>query len=164
MTLDLNDTTRELLACLCEALDTAERPSCACYATIGPPVVGLCCECETGATGETTVHVEQVYDADPETLQQVTRIHPCRRSTTAADITLVVTRCYPMLDEQGNMPSEDVQNAAATSMHDDLAVVWKALTCGCSDVRLTVRNISVDAMPDAGCSILAARVTAEVRL
>jgi hypothetical protein len=29
---------------------------------------------------------------------------------------------------------------------------------------LTVRNVAVDAMPDAGCAVLVARLTAEVRL
>jgi hypothetical protein len=148
-------------------LTAAEKPVCACYATIGPPVVGLCCACETDApttTGEATVHVEQIYDADPNTLEQISRIHPCNRSVVAADLTIVVTRCYPMVDEGGNMPPTDDQDEAALSMHDDLTTVWQALTCGCSDVRLTVRNVAVDAMPDAGCAVLVARLTAEVRL
>lgn len=161
---DLDTTARALLSCLCEALEDAERPVCACYATIGPPVVGLCCECSTGTTGEATVHVEQVYDADPNDLTQVNRVHPCNRSTTAADLTLVVTRCYPTLDESRNMPPTEDQDEAALSMHDDITTVWKALTCGCFTGRLTVRNVSVDAMPDAGCAVLAARVTVEVRI
>ncbi len=171
MASDLDTTARALLGCVCDALETAERPVCACYATVGPPVVGMCCSCgtdgysgESSTTGEATIHVEQIYDADPNTLTQVARIHPCSRSTTAVDLTIIVTRCYPTLDESGNMPPTDDQDEAALAMHDDLDTVWKALTCGCSDVRLTIRNLSVDAMPDAGCAVLAARVTAEVRI
>lgn len=166
MATDLDTTAQQLLACVCEALaaEDVDRPVCSCYKTIGPPVIGLCCECSSGTTGEATIHVEQVYDCDSETLEQVTRVHPCRRGTTAADMTIVVTRCYPTIDEQGQMPDTDDQDVAATSMHDDIGVVFKALTCGCADIRLTVRNIAVDAPPDAGCAVLVARVTAEVKL
>lgn len=163
-------TARALLACICTRLEQDQRPVCSCFATVGPPVVALCCECEKqtpGAeftpTGDATIHFERIYDADPSTLEQVTRIHPCKRSTTVADFSIVVTRCYPTLNEDGEMPDHEDQDEAATEMHADVSAVFAALTCGCNGAALIVREIAVDAMPEAGCAILAARVSVEVR-
>lgn len=167
---DLDTTTRALLACVCDALADEGRPTCQCYATVGDPVIGLCCSCEgdgysaDAPTGEVTVHLEQIYDVDPATLQQVTPIRPCRKTTTAADITLVVTRCYPTVDEFGNMPDPDAADAAATLLHDDVTTVWNALTCGCFDGRMIVTQVAVGAPPEGGCAVLIARVTVEVKL
>lgn len=167
---DIDTTARALLACICDKLTDVERPACACFATIGPPVVGLCCTCDTDTysgtttTGDLTIHVERLYDADPATLDQTPRVHPCRRGFTVADFSIVLTRCYPMVDEQGQMPDTDAQDEAATTMHLDLADVYAALTCGCNDYPTIIREIAVDSMPEAGCSALAARVTVEVKV
>lgn len=163
MSLDLDGTARKLLSCICDALADAERPVCSCYATIGPPVIGAnCCECEKGSTGEATVHFEQMYDADPSSLQQVNRIHPCRQSTLAADLTVVVTRCYPTLDESGQFPDTHVVDEVTGEMHADVSTVYQALVC-CVETRMLIRSVAVDSMPEAGCSALAARVTVEVK-
>lgn len=172
MTADLDTTVRGLLSCVCDALTAADSPVCACYATVGSPNAVLCCECadddsyggDGSVSGEATANLVQVYDADPNDLSQVNRVHPCSRSTTAADIALVVTRCYPMVNEAGEMPDTESQDLAALSMHADVETVWKALTCGCNDSRLIVRNVAVNAPPDGGCAILGALVTVEVRI
>lgn len=172
MAADLDTTVRAILDCVCDALTEAGTPVCSCYATVGPPNAVLCCECgqddsysgDGTVSGEATVNVVQVYDADPNDLTQIDRIHPCNRSTTAADIALVVTRCYPMVDEDGNMPDTDAQDEAATGMHADVETVWKALTCGCFGSRLIVRNVAVNAPPQGGCALLGALVTVEVRI
>jgi hypothetical protein len=151
MATDSDTTARAILECVCEA-------------TVGPPVVALCCECDTNTTGDLTIHFERLYDADPSTLEQVSRVHPCRNSTMVADFSLVLTRCYPMLDEQGNMPDSDTQDIAATDMHADIQTVFKALTCGCVESSFILGEIAVDAMPDSGCMVLAVRVSTEVSM
>lgn len=169
---DIDTTARNLLDCVCDRLaiknEEINRPVCKCYATIGPPIVVLCCECEVEdseqkATGEATIHFERLYDADPTTLEQVSRVHPCKRSTTVADFTIVVTRCYPMINEAGEMPDSEDQDAAATDMHSDISDVFAALTCGCNGYPLIVQEIAVDSMPEAGCAVLSARISVEVK-
>lgn len=163
MAKSIDTSARELLQCVCQRLTDQERPACACFATVGPPVIALCCECEEDTSGELTIHLERLYDADPETLAQVTtRVHPCRRSVTAADLTIILTRCYPMVDENGEMPESAEQDSAATLLHNDVSDVYAALICGCSDIRLVVQEVAVDSMPEAGCAVLAARVSVEV--
>lgn len=161
---DIDTTARLLISCVCDALEEAQRPACQCYATVGPPVVALCCECSTDTSGDLTVHFERLYDADPATLEQVSRIHSCRQSTMVADFSIILTRCFPMLSETGEMPDADAQDVAALDMHTDVGTVFRALTCGFVETPLIVREIAVDSMPDAGCMVLAARVSTVVSL
>lgn len=122
----------------------------------------MCCECPSGATGDATVHFRSLYPAERDTLQPARIFSTCKRpGFLAADFTIVVTRCYPTIDESGNMPDPTEQDDAATLMHADVATVFKALRC-CTDMRMIIRSIDVDAMPEAGCAALAARVTVEV--
>lgn len=173
---NIDTTARAILACVCEALanneaesDEDKNPVCACYATIGPPIVGgNCCECDiedsdVKGVGEATIHFERLYDADPNTFEQVPRIHPCKRGFTVADFSINVTRCYPMFNEDGSTPDIEDQDGAATDMHADVQTVYKALTCGCTDYSLVVQEVAVGAMPEAGCSVLGARITVEVK-
>lgn len=162
----LDLTARTLLACVGEALEDAQRPVCASYATVGPPVIGPmnCCECGGGQTGEATINFERLYDANPETLQQVTPVHPCKRTVTVADFSIVLTRCYPRIDESGQMPSPDEVDEASALLHEDVRDIYAALTCTCSGYRLIVQEVAVNAMPEAGCSVIASRVSVEVDL
>lgn len=165
-------TADTLLACVCEALTEANMPVCDCYTTTGPPVIGpLCCECETDpdtpegvtASGEAIVYFEQMYPAEPDTLQPVSRVGPCKRGTTAADYTVIVTHCYPTIDENGEQPPAEDVAAATAEVHAMVKTLWKALGCGCIAARLIVRNVAVDRPPESGCSVIAARVTIEVK-
>jgi hypothetical protein len=174
---DVDTTARLLLACITDKLTAEERPVCRSYPTVGPPVIAFttCCECqvevpdpaypgetmEVDASGEATIHLEQMYDADSN-LEQINPIHACRRTTVAADMTIIVTRCYPRIDENGEMPDPDEVDEAALALHEDVKTIWRALTCPCNELRLRVRGVAVDAPPDAGCSVIAARVTVEV--
>jgi hypothetical protein len=151
-----------ILACVCDALSEADRPPCSCHPTIGPPVIGLCCECdEEGSTGDLTISFEDRYPAAPDTLQRVQRVYPCRRGTEAVDLLLVLTRCFPRVDDSGNMPTENELKEASDDLHDDADVIWRAINC-CPGIRLMWRGLAVDSMPEAGCSAIAARITVEV--
>lgn len=164
---DVDTPARALLACVCEALEVDGRPVCTCHATVGPPVIGMCCNCADAGTGMTpesaTVHFRSLFPANRDTLEPVRQFSACKKpGFLAADFTIVVTRCYPTLDESGEMPDPAEQDGAATLMHADVDTVFRALRC-CADVgRLIVRSVDVDAQPEAGCAVLAARVTVEV--
>lgn len=156
------DTTtlmNNLVGCVVEALDQVDRPVCDHGLTIGPPVIGLeqCCTCDT-ASGQVTANLERWYPADGVTFEQVTRTEPCRPGPVAADLTLVVTRCYPRVDDTGHMPELVDTTGAAEDLNTDMGAVWQALLC--CGTKLVIRESAVDADPDGGCSAFAVRVTA----
>lgn len=164
MVADIASLAQELLDCVCATFNDAGRPACDCYPTIGPPLVGPCCACEDPAvTGNITINFETMYPADSQTLERVARIYPCRMGTVAADFTVVLTRCYPTVRQEGTeivLPSVDEQRLAAEDLHTDVNLMWQALTC-CPGVRMRWRDLAVDTDPEGGCSMLAARFTVE---
>lgn len=162
MAADLTTTSTTLLDCVCDALATAGRPVCSCYATIGAPIIANCCECATDTTGEAVISFERMYEADPQTLLQVDRVRPCKGGIKVAEFNLFVSRCYPTLDEQGNLPTPEEQDEAALNLNTDVEIVWHALTCCGHDSPLRVIEIVVDSDPEGGCSALSARVAVEV--
>lgn len=154
----LNDHIDTILACICEALETAGRPTCSCYQTVGTPIWRPCCKCGTGnGTGELTASLVDMYPVDGNTLQPVIRVEPCRRGAWGADIMLQLTRCYPMINGQ-TLPKPDDIEQKANELNDDAETMRRAIAC-CSDVRIAWRGISVEADPAGGCSFLTARIT-----
>lgn len=168
MASDLSTTMDALVACVCAALEDIDRAACKCGLTVGPPSPGPAGCCTTcGANnlgGQVTGFLERVYPADQTRagIDQVTRLENCNSGATAADITLVVLRCYPSLDSQGNMPSLDKTTPYAHDLNTDMRAVWNALKCCGSD--LVIRESAVDADPEGGCSAFAIRVTTLVNM
>lgn len=165
---DLSTALQSLIDCVCAALSDAERGVCACGMTVGPPAIGpgQCCDCDCGdgcgTGGQVSGNLERVYPADGPLLQPDTRLENCRPSVTAADFTIVVTRCYPTVDEQGNMPDLETTSEFSDNLHTDLGLVWNALKCCGSPI--VFRESAVDSDPDGGCSAFAVRVTVPVTL
>lgn len=166
MAADLTTTMDDLVECVRVALEGIDRPVCDSGTTVGPPVVGLaqCCDCGCAdcGSGQVSAFLERVFPADGDTLQQATRVENCRPGVTAADITVVVTRCYPRIDETGNMPNLETTSTAADELNIDVATVWQALKC-CGP-KIVFRESAVDSDPDGGCSAFAVRVTVPVSL
>jgi hypothetical protein len=158
---DIQAAIDTLLACVCDALAEHGRPVCRCGVTVGPPPIGPgeCCACDTGPGGQASAHLERFYPAD--NLARVSRIETCRSGGVAADISLVVTRCYPTLDEQGNVPSVEDTAVYAAELHDDMQIAWNAVRC-CSGLKLLIRDMALDSSPQAGCAVFALRVTVDV--
>lgn len=157
----LNITQDALLTCVCDGLATAGRPVCDCYSVVGDPMVAICCECDTGVSGEATIHFNELYEVDQNTFEEIVRVRPCRGGTLAADFTVNVSRCYPTIQEDGSFPSPEDQEAAAKELNEDVATIYRALSC-CTGLRLAVRGVSVESSPQAGCALLTALVTVEV--
>lgn len=153
---------RAVLDCACDAFVTAQKPLCGCYATVGVPVVASCCECEAGATGHAILQVEQIYEVDQNLDPVTSRIVSCRKGARAVDLTIWITRCYPTIDESGELDNDAV-DVAASDVHDDMDILYRAFTC-CYEGRLKIRRVAIDSDPAAGCSLIVGQVTVEVPL
>lgn len=165
MVASLTTTMDALVECVCDALEAADRAACACGLTVGPPMLGpgQCCECSDTPGGQVSVSLERVYPADQtrDGIEQVGRLENCRSGGTAADITVVVARCYPTIDEVGGLDLADT-TTAAHDLNTDMTVVWEALKC-CGP-NLVIRESAVDADPEGGCSAFAIRVSTLVNM
>lgn len=161
---DLTTVMDSLTECVCAALESIDRPTCHCGLTIGVPAqgVGACCECDDTAGGNVASFLERVYPADPTTWEQTSPQYPCRDNVTAADISVTVIRCYPSLDEQGNMPGLDVTTDYAHNLNTDMSAVWTALKC--CGTKLVIRDSAVESDPEGGCSGFVIRVSVLVNM
>ena len=160
------EAAERLLDCVCDALSTIDRPVCKCYQTMGTPVVGRCCECEdtdVEGSGELSIHFRRLFDADPSTLLEVQRVRPCKGGTVAAQYRLVLARCFPTLDEDGELPDPEDLITAAEEQHLDVDAMWQALAC-CTGLDLRIDSITSDLSPRGGCSFLYADVTVAIRV
>lgn len=152
-------TMDALLACVVSALETMERPVCESGTTIGPPVIGpdTCCKCSGGdSDGRVVAYVERTYPVAGASFEQVIPLN-CRRTPIAADIVLVVIRCFPRISDTGVMPSLEATSAAADNLNIDMAAAWNGIEC-CGD-NLGIREIAVNSDPEGGCSAFGIAVT-----
>lgn len=157
-------TMDALISCVVDSLAAIERPVCDSGSTIGPPVIGPgeCCKCSGGdSDGRVVGYVERTYPVDGASFEQVIPLN-CRRTPIAADIVLVVVRCFPRIDNQGNMPNLTKTSTAAAALNADMAAVWNAVEC-CGE-NLGIREAAVDSDPEGGCSAFAIRVTTLVSM
>lgn len=154
-----------LVACASSALEAVDRPVCDSGLTIGVPAQGPagCCEdCGSDSGGHVSGFLERVYPADPTTLEQVAPVFPCRPTATAADISIVTVRCYPAMDEQGNMPDLETTTPYAHNLNDDMMAVWSGLIC--CGTKLIIRDSAIQGDPEGGCSGFAIRVSVLVNM
>lgn len=163
----LDAVITRLVACGCEALAAAERPVCDCGTVIGNPVLGpeKCCECTEGTSGALIGTLERIFDASNVDLSEVIRIHPCRLGTVAADVSLLLARCYPTINEKGETPDLVDTTVAASELQVDAAILWTALVCCAKDsgFALRMRQVVVESDPLGGCSQVIAQVTVELK-
>lgn len=162
---NLDTVANALLACACDALEAAGRPACTCATTIGTPMVSAFCECHTGpGSGELYVSFQTMYAVDPTTMTRVESIFPCRKPSMVAEFSVLLTRCFPTIDEKGELPSGEEQSEAAEQLHADVQDLWIALTCCAPEVgRLRIDQVAVSD-PDGGISSVQLVVAVEVSL
>lgn len=161
MPLGLSETAQSLLECVEQALEADLRPVCDVYQTVGTPVIVACCDCEDEKNGELSIHFRRLFDADSSSLIEVQRVRPCKGGVTAAQFRLVLARCFPTIDEHGELPSKEALREAEDDLQRDAELVWQALAC-CTDLNLRIDDLSVDLGPLGGCRIVFADVTAQV--
>lgn len=154
------------MECACAALSAADRSACNCGLIVGSPEYsGLdrCCECSDGAGGgEVIGSLVRLYPADATTLEQVVRLENCNPGAVAADIAIVVVRCYPTLDETGTIPSLDVTTPFADDLNTDMTAVWNGLKC--CDTNVVIRESLVQTGENGGCSAFTITVSVLVSL
>lgn len=168
--LGIDATLNALLSCVCEALEASGVPVCICSTTIGEPVSPLSmaiaeCSCGGSSSGEAWGALQQVYPVDRQTLgqAQVAR-RPCAGGQWGARYIITVIRCFPSIDENGDLASPEEQAASAAELHADAAAIHRAIVC-CADVEeVLVETIGVIIDPEAGTSRLTASVVAAVSL
>ena len=156
-----------LLTAVSDALSDDLRPVCKVYQTHGLPVIFQCCECEDPdlgeeANGEISIHFRRLFDADPSTLLEVQRIRPCRGGVTAAQFRMVLARCRPIINEQGEIPDPEDLTAHTQDQIRDIELLWQSLACAGIDVRID--DISADLSEPGTCSVIYADVTAQVQI
>lgn len=164
MTDTVGVTMDALLACVVDSLAAIERPVCDSGTTIGPPVIGpdTCCKCSGGTSdGRVVGYVERTYPVNGPDFEQVIPRN-CRRTAVAADIVLVVVRCFPRISDQGVMPSLEKTSEAADNLNADMAAAWNAIEC-CGE-NLGIREIAVNSDPEGGCSAFGIAVTTLVSM
>lgn len=164
MPVGLAETSERLLACVGDALAADLRPVCDSYQTIGTPVILTCCDCEDQgeeANGELSIHFRRLFDAESSTLNEAHRVRPCKGGVTAAQFRLVLARCFPTVNEKGELPDKATQEEAALDLQRDTELMWQALAC-CTGMDLKIDDLSVDLGPRGGCSIVFADVTVQV--
>lgn len=154
-----------LLTVVSDALSDDLRPVCKAYQTHGIPVIFQCCECEDPdlgdeANGELSIHFRRLMDADPSSLDEVRRIRPCRGGVTAAQFRLVLARCRPIINEQGEVPPPDELTEHTQDQLRDAELMWQALAC--SGMNLRIDDISADLSDPGTCSVMFADITVEV--
>lgn len=162
----VDEIAREVLQCVSDALEEAGRPVCASYAVVGTPVVPPGCQCDDNKDnvvheGRAVLQFEQMYDADPVTLQKIVRVRPCKRGTRVIDLTVWVTRCYPTLNEQGELDLDAI-DLAATEAHSDVDSIWAAFNCCLGESHRVIRRVAVDSDPEGGSYLIVGQITVEV--
>lgn len=162
MALSLQETSSRLVHCVCEAFKLDLRPVCRCYQALGTPVILDCCDCDDeGTNGEVSIHFRRLFDADASTLDEVTRVRPCRGGTLAAQFRIVVARCRPIIDERGELPDpQDITDSANDQMRD-VELLWQSLAC-CSGLDLRIDDVSADLSEPGLCSIIYADLTVSI--
>lgn len=165
--LRLNDAAETLLACVADALADDNRPVCKVYQTHGVPVIFQCCECDDNegneeANGEISIHFRRLFDANPSDLSEVRRIRPCRGGVTAAQFRLVLARCRPTINEEGDIPDPDVLTGHTEDQLRDVELLWQSLACCGMDIQID--DITADLSDPGPCSITWVDITVPVTI
>lgn len=152
-------TANEVVDCVCEALSEQSSCGCPCRAGVvyGAPAWDNCCD------GQLTVFVERIY-VQSEFPQTMTGEIICS-SPLAADMSLQLLRCAPVLDDDGSAPSIAVLSEHAAQMLQDWYITQRALICCLATYRkyraFTLRD-SRPVGPQGGCSGFEIRFTVQL--
>lgn len=114
---------QSLLDCSLVGLDDAGFPPCKAFLSPSPnPAWDDCCVCRNGGEGQLWVALNNSQPRDPF------RGQPCGRDFQVL-YTIGLTRCTPVIHDDGSAPSAAELTAAAEKMYRDQALLLQAVTC-----------------------------------
>ena len=108
------------------------------------------------------LHVRHLFDADSGTLEEIRRVRPCRNSTTAAQFRMVLARCRPIINSDGEIPPPDVLTDHTQDQLRDAELIWQALACWGEEIRID--DVSADLSDPGTCSVMFVDFTVRVNV
>lgn len=154
MALSIDGALEAAVNCVYAALDI---PPCTVGTTVGVPVIDACCECEPGYDGALWGNLVEIAPGDMLTGGERALRNPCAPVFWWATYRVTLFRCFPTIDERGELPSPETLTEAARNLHLDAAAMTRALHCcsaGGEPILLGAVNVTSD--PSGGCSMLSA--------
>lgn len=161
----VDETLAGIVECVENELIKIEAPVCTASSTVGSPVIGSCCDCGDGE-GELWGGTIRVYRMGasaggyPDEMPK----RPCAPSMWAAEFQITLARCFPVLDDYGELPPATERASSAAGLHADIAAIQRAIHCCSTTEPPYLVSIGVDTDPEGGCSYLVAVVQVPVSL
>lgn len=150
------------LACIVEELDP--KP-CEIGVTVGTPLVSSCCECDDGQSGELWANMTRIFPGAVNTGNDRSRGKPCAPVWWFVQFQVRLFRCFPTLDESGNLPEVAEFSDAADGLHKDATSLVRALhCCKTTGEAFIVENVTMESDPSGGCAFVTATVRTMVNL
>jgi len=146
----------QLLACICDCLNTYGSCQCPCriFISAGPPPQDRCCE-----DGQLAIWADRIY-THGNFPSELSTVNTCM-APLAAEVTIRLDRCFPVVKDDGSAPSGDEIGAASEAIYQDLYVMTRCLICNLSQRGRQQQSVfkgSRVLTPNGGC------VSAELRL
>ena len=140
----------ELLGCLCDELEsTLGGPVCWCGLWHGDPVPWDYCDgCEGGKCGMAYARVVGAFPYDSFPTPAIDQY--CRKPLGYA-IEVGVLRCFPIMDEDGSLPTPGVISDAVLIDYDDIEAMRRALLC-CASGGVEIWLGEYVAVNEGGCA------------
>lgn len=149
--------------CFALALVDADAAPCRLSKVPTPvPALDLCCECGDGEEGQAWVSMSRVVPTG-----DLQRGHPC---ATMYEVTfrLGLSRCVPMMDDDGNAPSAEELNLATDKQMRDFLILRAAACCWAENLKLPNGGWRygdyLSAPASGGCQVSTLDVIARVSL
>lgn len=132
-------------------------PPCTVGITVGTPVIDTCCECEPGHNGALWGNLIDVAPGEMVSGGERARRNPCAPVFWWATYRVTLFRCFPTIDERGELPAPDTLTEVAESLHLDAAAMTRALhCCNAGGEPILLGSVNVTSDPSGGCSMLSA--------
>lgn len=151
---------REVLDCICAALDEDSICECPCNAFVahGQVAYDRCCE------GMLWVAVDRlfVYEQFPQESRTAITCTP----SLGAEMSVGLLRCAPQMDDDGTPPSSaDLEDAAQQALREG-AIVLSSVVCCLTTTGVKKRRFSVSGQNplNGGCLGTLTRFSVELRL
>lgn len=159
----IDETLHALLGCVEARLIDSGAPVCSVGTTVGSPAIANCCDCGNGE-GELWGNLVRAYRVGRVGYTDAQPKRPCAPSEWAAEFQITLARCFPSLDERGELPSIEKRSDAAQTFHADLADLENAINCCTETEPPIIQAVNIEVDPSGGCSYLIATVQVPVSM